>query len=115
MDRNDGQDIRHYDSTEAIAASQQLDAESTSDERGIDPDELDAETTLEGFSAAGADDGIEQGGDGTVGTDDSNRLDEEETAEIYDEPAASLDFDPDTDPLGMGTDDDDDMITGDRR
>ncbi len=114
MDRHDGQDIRHYDSTEAIEASQQRRAESVSEERGIEPDEREYETSLEGFPAGGADDGVESGGDGTVGTDDSRRLDEAETADIYDEPTASLDFDPDTDPLGMGTDDDDDMITGDR-
>ena len=114
MDRSDGQDIRHYDSTEAIEASQQLGAGTAAGERGIDPDEREYETSLEGFSAGGADDGVEPVGDGSVGTDDSYRLDEEETAEIYDEPTASLDFDPDTDPLGMGTDEDDDMITDDR-
>lgn len=113
MDRNDGQDIRHYDSTEAIEASQQLGTERASDDRGIEPDEREAESS-QGFSTGGADDGAPPVGDGTVGTDDSNRLDEGETAAIYDEPTASLDFDPDTDPLGMGTDEDDDMITGDR-
>ena len=58
-----------------------------------------------GFAAGGF-------GDATAGPDDSSPVDDEETADIYDEPAASLDFDPESDPLGMGTDENDDMITG---
>jgi hypothetical protein len=114
MDRDDGQDIRHYDSTEAIAASQQLGDKTASGGRVTDPDEEGDEISLEGFPAAGAEDGVEASGAGAVGTDDSNRVDENETADIYGESSASLDFDPDTDPLGMGTDESDDMITDDR-
>jgi hypothetical protein len=101
MDRNDGQDIRHYDSTEAIAASQRIGDDATADVRGIEEDE----TSDQGFAASGA-------VDATAGPDDSSPVDEAETADIYGEPAANLDFDPESDPLGMGTDEDDDMITG---
>jgi hypothetical protein len=101
MDRNDGQDIRHYDSTEAIAASQQMGDDATTDMRGIEEDE----TSDRGLVAG-------RGDVATAGPDDSSPVDEEETADIYDEPAANLDFDPESDPLGMGTDEDDDMITG---
>jgi hypothetical protein len=111
MDRSDGQDIRHYDSTEAIAAAQQLGDGTSSDGRDADSDELGYDTSLAGHSTGGAV-GAEGADDGTVGTDDSSRVDEEETADIYGDSSASLDFDPDSDPLGMGTDDDDDMITG---
>jgi hypothetical protein len=127
MDRDDGQDIRHYDSTEAIAASQQVGEEAPSgvrhggqpgstlddprDEGGIDPDELRYENSAEGFSVGGTGAGIERSPDATVGPDDASPVDDAEAADTYDEPSADLDFDPDGDPLGMGTDESDDMIT----
>lgn len=130
MDRDDGQDIRHYDSAEAIAASQQVGDEAPTGVReggqpgstlddprpdgGIDPDELRATNTAEGFGVGGTGAGIERGPDATAEPDDLSPVDDASAADTYDESNADLDFDPDTDPLGMGTDDDDEMITDDR-
>ena len=105
MDRSDGQDIRHYDSTEAIAASQQVGDAAPSGVGRADEGEEDEETSAQGLAAGGI-------GEATTRPDDSSPVDEEETADIYGEPSAGLDFDPESDPLGMGTDEDDDMITG---
>jgi hypothetical protein len=129
MDRDDGQDIRHYDSAEAIAASQQVGDEAPSGVResgqqgstvddprpdgGIDPDETRYVNTAEGFSVGGTGAGIETDATTDVEPDDASPVDDDEAADVYDEPSASLDFDPDDDPLGMGTDDSDDMVTDD--
>ncbi len=129
MDRNDGQDIRHYDSGEAIAATQQVGDEmpsglrqsgspdSTVDdprvEAGIDPDGSRTSNTAAGFGIGGTGAGIERGSDSTVAPDDSGAADEADTADTYGEADADLDFDADADPLGMGTDDVDHMITDD--
>lgn len=128
MDSDDGKDIRHYDSGEAIAASQQIGEEAprglrgigapgvTADDPrpggGIDPDEPRAKNSAEGFGVGGTGAGIERGPDASAGPDDSSPIDDEGTADTYGEPLASLDFDPDSDLLGMATEDDDRMITG---
>lgn len=127
MDRDDGQDIRHYDSAEALAASQQVGEEappgvrasgqpgSTADDPrvggGIDPDERWNENSAEGFAVGGTGAGIERSPDATVGPDDSSPVDDASAADTYGEPNADLDFDPKADPLGMGADEDDGMIT----
>jgi hypothetical protein len=108
MDRDDGQDIQHYDSVEAIAPMQ------------------DAEDLVEGHvpSARNPDEmrdanditPDEMGSSGSVSDlpldDDSVVPSSGEVADTYDEESADMDFDPDSDPLGMGLDESDDMISG---
>ncbi|HEX6510235.1 MAG TPA: hypothetical protein VF221_21600 [Chloroflexota bacterium] len=129
MDEEKDRD-KPYDSVEAIAATQQVGDELPSGIRGspgggrdmddpnqtgdIDPDSPDPTNSAAGFSVGGTGAGIERGTDATLGSRDPGASDSEVAASIYDEPTADLDFDPDTDPLGMGTDETDDMITDDR-
>jgi hypothetical protein len=125
MDR-DGDEVQRYDSGEAIAASQQVgdelpagvtggldsgrDMDDPNQTGDIDPDSPDPTNTAAGFSVGGTGAGIERGVDATLGARDPG-LTDEIVSDVYDEPTADQDFDPDVDSLGMGTDETDNMVT----
>ena len=104
-------------SGEEIAASQQTGEELPRGIRGpigtgedmdapsrtgaLDHDDPDPLNSAAGFSMGGTGAGIEPGVDAALGF----RADPEEVAaEVYGEPRADQDFDPDADELGMGQD-----------
>ena len=112
MDRGDGSDIQHYDSTAAFSATRQTEesrAAGTAD--ASEPDEYRSDNSADGFSAGGTGSGIEHDLSVGRGPDDLRPIDDAGTADTYGEPSADLDFDPDADSLGMGTDESDDMLT----
>lgn len=108
-------DSTRNQSGEAIAATQQSDQAPPSNLEDVGAYGTQAEAgpgslggdegpinTATGFSAGGTGSSIERGVDATLGAGEPNEV---MTSEVYDEAKADLDFDPDSDDLGMGQDD----------
>ena len=107
MDRGDGSDIRHYDSTEAFSSTRQVvDSQAAGTEAASESDEYRSYSSADGSSG----NGIEQDARAGGGPDELGPVDDADVADTYGEPSADLDFDPDADSFGMGTGESDDML-----
>ncbi len=110
MDRDDGQDIRHYNSVEAIDPMQDAgDSASLHARSASSPD-----TIRDANDIAEDEVGLPGPVSDTLPADEVyGSVDNQTVADTYGEATASQDFDPDADALGMGTDESDNMLSDD--